>query len=1195
MKKLQWLFVLLFVSILVGCGGGGGSTPPSTTPNVSKTIGLGQKGPFVSGSTVKAYKLDTNGSRVLSNSATTTTTDNLGSFSFDSLSWSGPTEIEVSGHYFNEVNGSTSATATLTAVVKVASGSQVSANVNVFTDLEAKRVKALMASDSGIDFDTAKSKAKSEIKELFGLSLPNGVNLEDLDLTKGSGIAAADNAELLRVSAAIAKKPEILSKLENAVVDGNVTNDDNGSAALAELAQEANDLNLTQVAQNLESALGVSDVPDSNDTNTTPPYLSDLHPPIITSNGGMSSADINLNEGSSIVTTVMAMDADGDNITYSLDGADKNKFTINSTTGVLSFVTAPDYENPADANGDNVYTVVIKASDGTLIDTQTLNIHIVNINDNAPQFTNTDSVTVPENQTSAITLSATDVDGDNLTYSISGIDASSFDINSSTGVVTFKNAPDYETTPIYTFTASVSDGVHTVTKDIYIHISNVPDVVPVLQPTSLTVEENATVGSVVGQVSIASSGDSNITSFAIISGGDGKFSIDSNGTVKVANTLDYETQHSYTLHIKATNSAGDSSSVAVVIGLLNVNDNPPVITSNGGSDSVNINVNENSTAVTTVTATDADGNQVTYSLDGADKNKFTINSTTGVLSFVTAPDYDNPGDANGDNSYEVVVVASDGEFNDTQSITVNVQNVPDVVPELAPMNFSVDENATVGSVVGQLNVVNQGDSPITSLTLSDTTNFEFDSSGNLITKVPLDYETTNSYSLTVYATNSAGNSNSVDVNITVNNVNEAPVAPDANFTTPQDTNLTIDGHSSIAVTDPDGDTNITGAPLSSSSVQGGQVIDNGNGFITYVPPTGFVGDDSFDYQVCDNSNVEPKNLCDTGTIFIKVTPVSHYTGAANPGDFAQYTIRGNQLDYNVTGAVFGNKSGTLNLIDVTGSGLFYLAPDGHGDYLKILRSNNLGIAVVPTGSGDTFVVGLQVALDSIDVNKIAGKTYIYAEIDKNNDGTHSIEGALITLNSNGTLSMLRMDGSQDTGCWKVSGNHILAKGDGATDCSSITDTTADVRAVIKPSATTNGRAGFIVDLVDGTGIGIGLEQKAIDINDLNATFEAYEYPLNGTDDPVLVHVVVDNNGTDGNFTGTPYSCDTNGCSLDYSAAESGTIKINQTCDGHSIDGVMCAVRNHNGIPVSYIGFVDKDDGYFIMTSSNSVLIGSKAH
>ena len=95
--------------------------------------------------------------------------------------------------------------------------------------------------------------------------------------------------------------------------------------------------------------------------------------PVINSNGGGATASISMPENSTAVTTVVATDADNDPVTYSIiGGSDAAKFTLNSSTGALAFVSPPDFEIPGDSNGDNIYVVIVQASDGSLTDTQTI-------------------------------------------------------------------------------------------------------------------------------------------------------------------------------------------------------------------------------------------------------------------------------------------------------------------------------------------------------------------------------------------------------------------------------------------------------------------------------------------------------------------------------------------------------------------------------------------------------------------------------------------------------------------------------------------------------------------------------------------------------------------------------------------------------------------------------------------------------
>lgn len=95
--------------------------------------------------------------------------------------------------------------------------------------------------------------------------------------------------------------------------------------------------------------------------------------PEITSNGGGDTASLSLTEGIKAVASVAATDVDGDTVSYAIiGGADSTLFTIDSNTGALSFNTAPVFAAPADSDGDNVYDVIVGASDGLTSDTQSL-------------------------------------------------------------------------------------------------------------------------------------------------------------------------------------------------------------------------------------------------------------------------------------------------------------------------------------------------------------------------------------------------------------------------------------------------------------------------------------------------------------------------------------------------------------------------------------------------------------------------------------------------------------------------------------------------------------------------------------------------------------------------------------------------------------------------------------------------------
>lgn len=211
-------------------------------------------------------------------------------------------------------------------------------------------------------------------------------------------------------------------------------------------------------------------------------------PPAISSNGGGSTASLNVVENTTSVTTVAAADVDaGSSVTYSISGgADAALFSINANTGTLTFKAAPNFESPQDAGGDNGYEIIVTASDGALSDSQTLSVKVTNA-DEAPTLTSNDggssaALKVNEGTTAVTTVTATDPDaGTTLVYSISGgVDSALFNIDASSGVLTFKAAPDFGAPQdkggdnFYDLVVAVSDGRLVDTQTLTVNVLDVP-------------------------------------------------------------------------------------------------------------------------------------------------------------------------------------------------------------------------------------------------------------------------------------------------------------------------------------------------------------------------------------------------------------------------------------------------------------------------------------------------------------------------------------------------------------------------------------------------------------------------------------------------------------------------------------------------------------------------------------------------
>ncbi|GGX62110.1 hypothetical protein GCM10011309_10060 [Litorimonas cladophorae] len=404
--------------------------------------------------------------------------------------------------------------------------------------------------------------------------------------------------------------------------------------------------------------------------------------------------------------TATATDADNDSLTYTLSGTDAGLFTINGSTGVVTFNGAPDFESPADANGDNTYTVTVTASDGAEQVSQTVNISVTDENE-TPVISVVEATTVDENQTAAFTATATDVDGDALSYALSGADAALFAIDAATGVVTFIDTPDFEAPAdadgdnVYDVTVTATDGTLSTSQDVAITVADVNEAPVVTSGPAFTAAENQTAAFTASATDV----DGDALSYALSGADAALFAIDAaTGVVTFIDTPDFEApadadgDNVYDVTVTATDGEL-SSSQDVAITVTDVNE-APVVTSGPAFTAA-----ENQTAAFTATATDVDGDALSYALSGADAALFAIDAAAGVVTFIETPDFEAPADADGDNVYDVTVTATDGELINIEAVSISVADVDDTAPD-APIILSVglvniftaSENGDGGSV-----------------------------------------------------------------------------------------------------------------------------------------------------------------------------------------------------------------------------------------------------------------------------------------------------------------------------------------------------------------------------------------------------------------------------------------------------------------------------------------------------------------
>ncbi len=407
----------------------------------------------------------------------------------------------------------------------------------------------------------------------------------------------------------------------------------------------------------------------SADTTSTGPVLSTNRAPVIS-----GSAAVTVDEDSTRVGTYAATDADGDRVTWSRAGADSSAFTIGST-GALRFGAAPDYEAPADADGDSVYSVEVVATDpGKAADTLAVSVSVRNVDE--PGVVSFSPNPPKVGQT--VTATVEDPDGGvrnhrNWHWSHADAPRGARDTFSPTGqyTPTAQNV-DYRLRVTVTY-----DDAHGSDKSAGGNSGPVPP--PPSCVLTLTASESS-------PVSYAENGTGAVATYTVtrssgchptralswtLSGADASAfeawtGSGSSQTLEFNDPPDHETQSSYRVTAGVTDGSA-STSREVTVNVTDVNE-PPAI-----SGPASKSVPENTTEVATYTATDPEDDSVTWELVTG-SGTFRIGRDSGVLAFQSAKDYE----ALTSYTYTVKIRATDDgspEEDTTRTVTVTVTNV----------------------------------------------------------------------------------------------------------------------------------------------------------------------------------------------------------------------------------------------------------------------------------------------------------------------------------------------------------------------------------------------------------------------------------------------------------------------------------------------------------------------------------------
>ncbi|QQL43871.1 cadherin domain-containing protein [Sulfuriroseicoccus oceanibius] len=385
---------------------------------------------------------------------------------------------------------------------------------------------------------------------------------------------------------------------------------------------------------------------------------------------------------------------------------------------------------------------------------------------------------------------------------------------------------------------------------------------PTANDGSFSVAENQPAGTAVGTVSATDPNAGDVLSYAITAGNaGGEFAIDAaTGAITTTAALDYEAASVYALTVTVTDSGALSDTAAITVTVTDENE-APVAT--GGSSSLPENVIAGS-AVATVAVSDVDaGDSASFAITSGNTGGAFAVDAAGNITTATALDYETT------SSYALVVTVTDnGGLTDTAALNVNVTNVNEA-PVATDGSGSLAEDATVGSAVATVAVSDPdaGDSASFAITSGNTGGaFAIDTAGNITTATALDYETTSSYALVVTVTDGGGLTDTAAVNVSVTNVNEAPVASDGSGSVAEDATVGT-AVATVAVSDPDAGDSASFA-ITSGNTGGAFAIDAVTGAITTAAALDYETTNSYTLGV---SVTDGGGLTDTATVNVSVT------------------------------------------------------------------------------------------------------------------------------------------------------------------------------------------------------------------------------------------------------------------------------------------------------------------------------------
>ncbi|MHC6648279.1 tandem-95 repeat protein [Alteromonas sp. HB246098] len=883
---------------------------------------------------------------------------------------------------------------------------------------------------------------------------------------------------------------------------------------------------------------------NSDSANLTVDVQADNDAPVATNDSA------NTNEDNDVIIDVLANDSDvdGDALSVTAVSASAGAASVNSNGDVL-------YTPPADFNGPVTLNYTVSDGNGGT-DSASVSVTVNAVND-AP-IANPDSGTVNEDSSVIIDVltNDTDVDGDALSITNAASPNGSVTFNGNN--ITFTPTADFNGATTVTYT--ISDGAGgTGSGTVTINVTNVNDAPVASDDTASTNEDTAVVINVLANDTDI---DNDALSVSSVSATNGTAVVNGDGNVVFTPAADYNGSATVAYTVTDGNGGSDNASVSVAIAA--VNDNPianPDTASVNEDESVSINVLANDT--------DVDGD--TLSVASASVSTGSVQVVGNQVNYT--PDADFNGSAT--ITYTIEDGAG-GSANSTVAVTVvNVNDAPVANNDTA----SVDEDSSVVvNVIANDTDVDNDTLELTAVNASTGT-ATINSDGNLLYTPDADYNGAATVTYTVSDGNSG--SDSATVSITVNPVNDNPVAVADTASVQEDETVIINALSNDS--DIDGDT----LQLSAASSSQGTATITGDNTISFTPSADFNGTATITYSVSDGAGGSASSTVTVTVAPVNDAPVANDdAGRVTEDSSTTLAVLDNDTDVDndelsVTSASASEGTITVNAnnsvtytppADFDGAATAtYTISDGNGGTATASISFTVeGVNDAPIALDDTAVVDEDA---SVTVAVLANDSDIDEDVLSVSVASSAQGSAVITADSQVTFSPNADFNGEATVSYTVS------DGNGATDTATITVTVNpvnDTPITVDDTATVEEDGSVVTDVLANDS---DIDEDVLTISDV--TVDEGSVAIQGGQ----VSYTPDEN-FNGTATITYTVSDGNG------ATATGTLVVTVTAvnDAPTLADFTAATNQNEALTIDVIANVedvDTDDTHTIVSATSS--------